>query len=234
MGALTAMERRRLGWVYRLNRWRWALGTVAPAELFYQQLFDAAVARSGLAVPPLYPVASAANAGLLYVIFRLLEEFPALDLLELGAGQSTLLLDALRRAGRAASVLTLEHDAGWAARLRARVTHEVRTAPLRRQTVLGVSTEVYETELGRPVDAVIVDGPVGVARHSRWGTLALLERHLAEEFVVVFDDAERPGERDTIERFLALHPEAGHSFVHAMKSQCLVFTGRYRAVASYG
>jgi predicted O-methyltransferase YrrM len=233
MGVLTTSERRRLAWVYRLNRWRWALGTVAPAELFYQQLFDAAVARSGLAVPPLYPVGNAANAGLLYVIFRLLEEFRGLDVLELGAGQSTLLLDALARAGRLGSLLTLEHDPAWAARLGAKVAHEVRHAPLRSATVEGFAADQYDADLHRRFDLVLVDGPVGTARRSRWGALGLLQAHLADEFVVVFDDAERPGERETIARFLELRPAAGHVFVHAMKSQALVFTEKYRAVAAF-
>jgi predicted O-methyltransferase YrrM len=233
MGVLTTSERRRLAWVYRLNRWRWALGTVAPAELFYQQLFDTAVARSGLAVPPLYPVGSAANAGLLYVLFRLLEAFPGCGVLELGAGQSTLLLDALARAGRVGSLLTLEHDPAWAARLGTRVAHEVRHAPLRSATVEGVAADQYDTALDRRFDVVLVDGPVGTPRRSRWGALELLQAHLADEFVVIFDDAERPGERDTIARFLDLRPAAGHVFVHATKSQALVFTEKYRAVAAF-
>ena len=34
MGAITPKETRRLNWVYRLNRWRWAMGTLPAAELF--------------------------------------------------------------------------------------------------------------------------------------------------------------------------------------------------------
>lgn len=234
MGAITNKERRRLGWVYRLNRWRWARGGIAPAEGVFQQVFDAAVARSGIAVPPLYPVGSAANAGLLYLLFRLLDDFPRLDILEIGAGQSSLLLDALARAGRAQSLVTLEHDAAWAARIAARVAHEVRVAPLRPAPVFGIEAPVYDINLGRRFDLVVVDGPIGTPRYSRWGTLQLLSESLAEEFVVVFDDAERPGERATIEKLLALHPAAKHVFVHAMKSQCVVFTPKYRAAGSYG
>jgi hypothetical protein len=233
MGAMTGKERRRLEAVYRRNRALWAAGEMPAAELFYQRLFDSAVLRSGLAVPPLYPVGSAANTSLLYILFRLAEEFPGFNGLELGAGQSSLLLDALARAGRLSSITTLEHDADWAARIGQQVAHEVVVAPLRPARVHGVDTEVYAFAPQRRFDLVVVDGPVGRPDHSRWGALALLETHLAEEFVVVFDDAERPGERQTIEQFLRLRPAAGHAFVHAMKSQCLVFTPKYRAVASY-
>src|SRR6185312_816948 len=130
MGALTETERRRLEAVYRQNRARWAEGELPVSELYHLELFNAAVARSGVAVPPLFPVGSAANSSLLSALFRLAWEFPGLSVLELGAGQSTLLLDALRKAGRLAAVLTLEHDPAWAARIGAQVGHEVRHAPL--------------------------------------------------------------------------------------------------------
>lgn len=233
MGGITPKEARRLAWVYRLNRWRWATGTLPASELFYLQLFDGAVARAGLAVPPLYPVGSAANAGLLYAVFRLADEYPDLAWLELGAGQSTLLLDALAKAGRIGAALTLEHDAGWGGRIGAQVGHEVRTNPLRRAEVQGVTAETYDFTPERRYDVVVVDGPIGTPRRSRWGALQILESTLADEFVVIFDDAERPGERETIARFLAMQPATSHVFIHAMKSQCLVFSEKYRALASY-
>lgn len=233
MGGITPKEARRLGWVYRLNRWRWATGTLPASELFYLQLFDSAVARSGIAVPPLYPVGSAANAGLLYAVFRLAEDFPGLDWLELGAGQSTILIDALVKAGRIGTALTLEHDAGWATRIGARVGHEVRTAPLRRTEVQGVTAETYDFTPARRYDVVVIDGPIGTPRRSRWGALQIVESALADEFAALFDDAERPGERETIARFLTMRPAAGHVFIHAMKSQCLVFSEKYRALVSY-
>jgi len=233
MAQFTETERRRLEAVYRRNRERWAEGELPVSELYHLELFNAAVARSGIAVPPLFPVGSAANAGLLYVLFRLAWEFPGLSVLELGAGQSSLLLDALRVAGRVSAVTTLEHDADWAARIGARVGHEVRHAALCPVEVAGIVTPAYATALDRQFDCVIVDGPIGTPTHSRLGALALIEHHLADDFVLVFDDAERPGERQTIERCLDLYPKARHVCVHAMKSQCLVFTEKFAALASF-
>jgi hypothetical protein len=233
MGGITPKEARRLGWVYRLNRWRWATGTLPASELFYLQLFDSAVARAGIAVPPLYPVGSAANAGLLYAVFRLAADFPGLSWLELGAGQSTILIDALVKAGRIGAALTLEHDSAWATRIGARVGHDVRAVPLRPAEVQCAAAQAYDFAPERRYDVVLVDGPIGTPRRSRWGALQILESALADEFVVLFDDAERPGERDTLARFLTMRPAADHVFIHAMKSQCLVFSEKYRAIASY-
>jgi Methyltransferase domain len=233
VGALTAAEIERLDRVYWRNRRHWAEGTVPNSELLYLQIFDQAVERSGLKLPPLFPVGSAANAGLLYALFRLAGDFPGLAWLELGAGQSTLLVDALAKAGRVAHALTLEHDPEWAERLRRQVAHPVDYAPLRDVSAFGVVAPTYAASLHHRFDIALVDGPIGGSAHSRWGTLGLLHDHLAEDFVVVFDDAERPGERATIEKFLELHPAARHAFIHAMKTQCLVFTAKYQAVAAY-
>jgi hypothetical protein len=233
LGALTAAEVERLDRVYWRNRRHWADGTVPNSELLYLQIFDRAVERSGLKIPPLFPVGSAANAGLLYVLFRLACDFPDRQWLELGAGQSTLLLDALAKAGRVAGALTLEHDGDWADRLQGQVAHAVQHAPLRDISAFGVVAPAYDARLDQRFDIVVVDGPIGTPEHSRWGALDMLRDRLAEDFVVVFDDAERPGERATIEKFLEFRPATGHAFVHAMKSQCLVFTEKYRTVASY-
>jgi predicted O-methyltransferase YrrM len=233
LGALTAAEIERLDNVYWGNRRHWDQGTVPNSELLYLQIFDRAVERSGIKVPPLFPVGSAANAGLLYVLFRLAWDFPGGHWLELGAGQSTLLLDALARAGRVASALTIEHHAGWAERLQRQVAHPVRHAPLRQASSFGVTAPTYTVSLDQRFDTILVDGPIGMSEHSRWGALELLCEHLAGDFVVVFDDAERPGERATIAKFLEFYPAAKHVLIHAMKSQCLVFTEKYQGVASY-
>src|SRR3546814_16016062 len=45
------------------------------------------------------------------------------------------------------------------------------------------------------------DGPQGSARNSRWGALEILERSLADEFIVIFDDAERRGEQEPAMEF---------------------------------
>jgi len=233
LGGITPKQLLTLRWVHWLNRRRFTLGIVSSAELHYQMVFDAAVARSGLAVPPLFPFGPAANSSLLYLISRLLWDFPQLEILELGAGQSTILLDALLQAGHATRITTLEHDARWAATIGSKVGHDVRVAPLRNESVLGVATTAYDVELAGRFDCIIVDGPVGTPRQSRWGALKLLQQNLSEEFVVIFDDAERPGERDTIARFLELRPAAEHMFVHASKSQCVVFTAKYAAAGRY-
>src|SRR6185369_1573975 len=67
-------------------------------------------------------------------------------------------------------------------------------------------------------DLVIVDGPPaanGDTRYSRTGCVAVLERCLAEDFVVIVDDAERAGEAAAVDACRALLHRLGRGFSEA-------------------
>ena len=73
-----------------------------------------------------YPVGGAATYSLFYLLIRIAKELPVKNVLELGAGETTRLLDALRTNGvLRAECTTLEHDAGWAARVGELVSHNI-------------------------------------------------------------------------------------------------------------
>jgi len=197
----------------KLNILRHRLGGVSSAELLYQGMFNAA--SKELHLPPLFPTKAAANYSLLYLILRVCLETPGNRVLEIGAGQSSLLLDALK-----ADAVSLETDAAWAESIGARVGHRVVHAPLVETDGKPEFPDAMVRQLGQ-FDVVVVDGPLGSP--GRRAALSPL-KHLAEEFVVIFDDAHRPGTQGTVKAFLAAHPHARISWVHGQKSQCVVFT----------
>jgi hypothetical protein len=55
---------------------------------------------------------------------------------------------------------------------------------------------------GRKVGLVVCDGPRGSTRGGRYGALPQLKPHLASEFMVLLDDAHRPAEQATIDRWV--------------------------------
>jgi predicted O-methyltransferase YrrM len=199
-------------------------------ELRYERLFTNALTGMGIK-SRYFPVKSAANYSLLYLILRAVTELPARRVLELGCGQTTLLLDDLA-AQLPLEVVTLEQDSAWADRIQERVSHRILPAPLVKKTVVGRLVETYAAEpasLGAEMDLLIIDGPVSERRHSRWGSLEYIEAFLSENMILIFDDAERKGEQDTILATLGLFQERGLdyaiSFTRARKSQCLIATG---------
>jgi predicted O-methyltransferase YrrM len=198
----------------------------AREGLFQGMLYQAADALN-IRLPPLYPVRYAANFSLLYAILRAATELNVHSILELGAGQSTLTLDAVRKARPDLRLYTMEADAEWAATISRRVAHTVALHHLERRTISGVVEPGYAHLPQGPFDMVIVDGPWGSRRRSRWASLAVLQQVLTDDFVVIFDDAERAGEQETIRQFLKERPSARYSLIRGLKSQCVVYSPRF-------
>jgi len=85
---------------------------------------------------------------------------------------------------------------------------------------------------GHSFDLAVVDGPLGRRRRSRWASLDLLETALGSDFVVIFDDAERPGEQDTIKEF-AKRFDVGCHHVISSKCQLVLYTKKFDFVRFY-
>jgi hypothetical protein len=125
--------------------------------------------------------------------------------LECGSGLSTLLLASLASAhGR--QVRSLEHDAGWAARVNDVLTRrsasnlEVILAPMQRYADFDWYSMAVVNSLS-PVGFVLCDGPPGSTRGGRYGLAPVLKDNLAPGCIVLLDDSHRPEERSIIKRW---------------------------------
>jgi predicted O-methyltransferase YrrM len=137
-------------------------------------------------------------------------------MVELGAGASTLLFARLLRE-HGGTLDAIEHDARWAQWVTDRLAREgladvarVTLAPLEAHPLGADGLPWYAREplaealAGAPVDLLLVDGPPAherSVRHARYPALPALIGYLAEDAVVVLDDAVRDGERDVLERW---------------------------------
>lgn len=229
-------------WLNRPLEW-WAKNaapgaTLSGREVVYQNIVHRDLARLGID-RSFHPVGAAANYSYLYILLRACTELPVGRVLELGCGQSTLLLDALARQ-RGFDVVSLEHEAAWADRIGAQCEHaRVLEAPLHARDVRGFSAPVHDAEAfdGEGVDVLLVDGPQKSKRRSRWGALHWLERMDCDDFLVVFDDAERRGELDTIEAALKHLDARGIDYVatriRSVKTQFLIAGGAMKPAAYF-
>ena len=202
---------------------------------FRNMLTDGAAGHN-IHLPPLYPINASANYSLLYCLFRTITEMKCKRVLEIGAGQTTLLLAALSRS-RDLFVDTLETDGEWAARLQQVDGTRIHFSALKKVTRNGIPALHFENtaDLRTDYDVVLVDGPNGTPRYSRYACMEILAERLAAEFVVIFDDAERRGEQDTIKAFLGTSngSRVQVRFVGGTKWQCLLFTQQYSALRYY-
>ena len=170
-------------------------------EPIYQRLFLRELASHGLS-DKYTPVQSAANYSLLFILLQSVVRAQPAEILELGCGETTLLLDALRRSGVWRGNLTsIEHDRFWHKEISTRVETEIVFAPLTQRTIHGIEAPAYDLSmLKKPLgtfDLVLIDGPNGAPRWSRLACLQFIPDHLSREFLIILDDHERPGERET-------------------------------------
>jgi hypothetical protein len=147
-----------------------------------------------------FPVGPAANHGLLYLVLRCYVEFPPLRILDVGAGQTSLLLDALHRRLGKGEIITLEHDVDWAQRIAAQVGHVVLRRDLVDTQVGGKTTRMHDTTgLAGPFQFIVMDGPPGTRRRSRLGLLHLMQTVMdRRDFVAILDDVQRGAEWQTV------------------------------------
>ena len=207
-------------------------------EIVYRELFLRDLKRLDIE-DGFYPVGSAANHGLLYAITRSFIQFPITSVLELGCGQSTLLLDALNRhRNELTSIRSVDENEAWAENMRASVSHEVVVAKLAPKTVRGHEIRHYGEgyfDRTKAYDLVIVDGPAAPpseAPMARLGCLEVVETALAPDFIVIVDDAERKGEGILVD-LMRSHFEAsgtafGETSIIAAKRQHIFCGGRFQ------
>lgn len=137
------------------------------------------------------------------------------EVVELGAGVSTVVLARLMRE-RGGHLTSLEHDPDWARVVSSQLEREgldgvarlvsarLEPHPLALDGAPWYAASSLEGLPASGVELLLVDGPpgygAGMAR-SRYPALPALAERLAPGAVVVLDDAERPGEREIVERW---------------------------------
>jgi predicted O-methyltransferase YrrM len=132
---------------------------------------------------------------------------------ELGSGVSTLVLGyALERTG--GRLVSVEHDAGYAAQTRAEVARHGLERPV---TVVHAPLEPWPggarwysrawVEALPLIDVLVVDGPPGdTGPLARYPALPALATKLSPGAVLIADDAHRPDERAMVAQWLKEQP----------------------------
>lgn len=208
-------------------------------EPVFQSLVGEELARLKI-LNDFQPVGHAANYSLLYCLLRMFSLCDIRSALELGCGQSTRLLAALVKPS-GAGLLSLEEDGGWAERVAAETGAAILHAPVVPTKVGGRTCRFYPLDRlpdGRRFDLVLVDGPIGTRRWSRLGAVTLIPRLDPEGWTVIFDDAQRPGEHDTIRAFRrelrAAGLDAAEVLVRARKWQHVFYSRSRPQVVALG
>ena len=153
----------------------------------------------------------AANYSFIYLLFRILDKMEPQNILEFGLGQTTKLTTQYIAYKNSKAYLNVcEHSLDWIKIYQPelpkhehiRINHlELEYFEYRRKRN-DKYAGLLELAGDQKFDLIIVDGPVGGGKNLPRSNVVDLVGHgnLAEDFVIIFDDAERVGEKNTIRK----------------------------------
>ena len=193
------------------------------AENVFAQVFHDTIAGSTwLKNQTFSPGRWAVGYPFLYPLYRVLDEKQPEAILELGLGQSTHMMTQYALAHPQVRHTVVEESAEWisffAAKHPLAPNTQIVQMPYALQSYEGDEVRVYDgfadKMAGQKFDLLCIDAPIGgdMKRLSRIDVLKMLPGLLADPFVILMDDYNRAGEKNTCQRMEACLRENGIAY----------------------
>ncbi|MDQ2719731.1 MAG: hypothetical protein M3Z26_08240 [Bacteroidota bacterium] len=190
----------------------------------------------------------AANYSLFYILYRILDEVKPENILELGLGETTKMIQAYKQFhNKNASCTTIEQSNEWIEiKLKSGISKEyvnIMQVNLEEKNIKGFSSLLYKdlagllAPEGKKFNLVVIDGPWGSDNFSRYNVIDLVDRQLIDdEFIIIVDDYNREGEQQTFEdlkQVLAKHKgDFKTSFYSGDKTQSIITCKKFGYLCS--
>ncbi|MGY3795225.1 polyamine aminopropyltransferase [uncultured Aquimarina sp.] len=188
----------------------------------------------------------AGNYAFFYILNRILHDFKPKSILELGLGESSkFIMTCLTNFLNDTKHTVIEHDPNWIALFKENNNIPINTSFMQLDLVEkkfnGHTTNVYQNFLEetreQSFDLIIIDGPFGSKRYSRNNILSLVHNlNDKKEFIIIFDDTNRLGEKETFTLLISKLKEKGISLYtqeyKGSKSVSIIATKFYKYATS--
>jgi len=193
-------------------------------ELLWANAFRAYIEKSNWIVDTAFtPGRWAVGYPYLYVLFRVLNEMAPKRILDIGLGQTSKLIAQYAASHDDVEHIIVEHDVEWVdffynqLQMSDNSRIEIMTCemiPFREAEAVRVYKEFDERFCGKQFDLISIDAPYGfdMNKYSRIDTLRLMPACLADEFVILLDDFDRPAEKNTFLAMESVLKESGISY----------------------
>jgi hypothetical protein len=188
----------------------------------------------------------AGNYSFFYVLNRILSDFKPKAILELGLGESTKLISTyLDNYLIDTKHVVIEQDENWKNIFNENFTISKRTeivvCPLEKVTIKGFEANAYHNfseAVDRNFDLYLIDGPFGSPHYSRYDLMNIAQSFEPDDqFIIVMDDYNRIGEKETIADLLALFKNKDvkvfHNSYTGNKSVMVIATEKYKYATSF-
>ena len=157
----------------------------------------------------------------LYLLIRILSQGRFINILEFGLGETSKICSQVARVRPEDKIKVIEDSTQWFEFFKPELHFtdqlEVIITERVKQDVYGQQVNMFANLwhlLGKDqYGLIIVDGPRGSEHYSRYQIVQLVERDLlGEDFIILIDDAQRTGEKETIELLLKLLDAQGRTY----------------------
>ncbi|WP_158844274.1 hypothetical protein [Algibacter sp. L1A34] len=187
----------------------------------------------------------AGNYTFFYILNRVLKDYKPLNILELGLGESSKFISTYLDTYLANSNhLIIEQDKSWASAFERQFLlskrSKIEICSIIEKNIHEFPVKIYENlepKIENDYDLYVVDGPHGSPRFSRYDIVSIVKGiSLGHEFVIIFDDYQRQGEKDTFYELQSVFKEKGITIYHetffGFKEVKIITTEKYKYCCS--
>lgn len=179
------------------------------AESVWAQVFNnAIIGCDWLYGRPLSPGRSAAGYPLLFAMFHALNQIKPKSILELGLGQSTIMLSRYSTTHPGTMHFVAEPDYDWISFFQNEYTLsyptrilQMPTEPVSYRNVDGIRAfkNFDKGFAGQRFDLIVIDAPFDIStQYARIDVLRMMPACLNDNFVIIIDDVEQDGVKNTV------------------------------------
>lgn len=191
------------------------------------------------------PTGGAATYSFLKILYVILEYIQPINILEFGMGQTSKLTAQYKAyKNPEANLQIIEHDKDWIDYFSQQLPHN--TNIIRKDIVKfefnGTVNEKYNDlsniTKNHKYSLIIIDGPYGYnSLYSRTNIIDLIPDNLADDFIIILDDYDRIGERNTGKLILDKLDECNIKYYKkssiATKTQLIITSESYKFITFY-
>ncbi|HQW56643.1 MAG TPA: hypothetical protein PK076_10970 [Saprospiraceae bacterium] len=196
-------------------------------ELLYAQKFNICLKNyTWIKNKAIFPGQWAAGFPLMYILCRILNSGVYRNILEFGLGESSKLTSQIIQLRPETQIDIIESNQEWIDFYRSEINSTnviIHRKNLIQSSVNNKNINVYQNLLdgieSKKYGLILIDGPLGSPAYSRHQIVDIFEANLLEkEYVIIIDDYNRPGEKQTATILMERMKAAGLEFYSGVYS----------------
>ena len=205
-------------------------------EIYWANIFNSTIQDSKwINNKSFSPGRWAVNYSFLFILYRILNDVKPKNIIEFGLGQSSKMTLSYHSYFKNSTLKIIEHNYEWVEYFKNiymfDLTNIIHMTSLEDKIVNGEKSLSYKNIpyiiKNKKYNLIIIDGPFGSDRYARSQLLEFIDNDsLDQYFIVIIDDYNRKGEKETVEIFIDMLNKKKIKYYigeyHGEKDQCVI------------